>query len=74
MTKIYALYSTRDGRVRHVGQSGDHAFRFKEHLRSASMDRPETLCATWTAELVMATTPACQVLAFTGQGGGAQAL
>jgi hypothetical protein len=31
--EIYALYSTRDGRVRYVGQSGDSALRFKEHLR-----------------------------------------
>jgi hypothetical protein len=34
MAEIYALYSTRDGRVRYVGQSGDSAARFKEHLRS----------------------------------------
>jgi hypothetical protein len=33
--EIYALYSTRDGRVRYVGQSGDRTLRFKEHLRSA---------------------------------------
>jgi len=33
--EIYALYSTRDGRVRYIGQSGDRTLRFKEHLRSA---------------------------------------
>jgi len=35
MSEIYALYSTRDGRVRYVGRSGDGALRFKEHRRSA---------------------------------------
>jgi hypothetical protein len=35
MTEIYALYSTQDGRVRYVGQSGDSALRFKEHQRGS---------------------------------------
>jgi hypothetical protein len=33
MAEIYALYSTRDGRVRYVGWSGDRVARFKEHQR-----------------------------------------
>jgi hypothetical protein len=31
MAEIYALWSTRDGRVRYVGESGDRLARFKEH-------------------------------------------
>ena len=32
--EVYGLYSSRDGRVRYVGQSGDSRLRFKEHLGS----------------------------------------
>jgi hypothetical protein len=47
MAGIYALYSTRDGRVRYVGQSGDCALRFKDHLRSAERSKENPLLDTW---------------------------
>ena len=34
MVEIYGLYTTRNGRVRYVGQSGDRELQFKEHQRS----------------------------------------
>jgi hypothetical protein len=48
MAEIYALYSTRDGRVRYVGQSGDcAALRFKEHLRSWGCPLKEWFHREW---------------------------
>jgi hypothetical protein len=47
MAEIYALYSTRDGRVRYVGRSGDCALRFKDHLRSAERSKENPLLDTW---------------------------
>jgi hypothetical protein len=35
MAEIYGLYTTRNGLVRYVGQSGDRAQRLKEHQRGS---------------------------------------
>jgi hypothetical protein len=45
--EVYALYSTRDGRVRYVGQSGDRIARFKDHKRCAESRPRRCLLDRW---------------------------
>src|SRR5712692_249711 len=47
--EIYALFSARNGRVRYVGQSGDSALRFKEHLRSEGCPISRWMAHEWRA-------------------------
>jgi hypothetical protein len=44
---IYALYSTRDGRVRYVGESGDRIARFKDHLQLAESSPNRCPLSKW---------------------------